>query len=344
MLPDSSLQGEELLRLVMFGHLHFQSLWAGVELGVFEVLSGKGPRTLDELTDDLDLAPQPVKMVMANLVALGLVEQRGAAFGNSQLSRRFLLASSEHSAVHVIRWQARIVYQGVDEYVRALRENRNVGLERFSGPGATLYERLVAHPDLEKIFQDAMASMPSNAFLADHIPLDGLRHLCDCGGGNGRNALDLAGRHRDLRVTVFDQPSVCAKARANIAASGLGARVSTHEGNFLTDAFPPGIDGILYSHIGSIWSKQTNVAVFRRAREALAPGGRLFIYNMVANDAHSGPLSVTCGSVYFHALATGEGFMHSQSEYGAMLLEAGFGTVSTVSGLPVSHALVVGTK
>jgi hypothetical protein len=42
MFPGSSIQGEELLRLVMFGHRHFQSLWAGVELGVFELISEKG--------------------------------------------------------------------------------------------------------------------------------------------------------------------------------------------------------------------------------------------------------------------------------------------------------------
>jgi hypothetical protein len=344
MFPDSSIQGEELLRLVMFGHLHFQSLWAGVELGVFDAIARKGPRTLDDLAADTDLAHQPVRMVAANLAALGLLERKGDAYDNGPLARRFLLSSSEQTLVPVIRWQARIVYPGIEEYVRSLRENRNVGLERFEGKGTTLYERLVAQPALEKVFQDAMASMPSNRFLADHLPLGGVGHLCDCGGGNGRNAIALSTRHPGLRVTVFDQPSVCAKARDNVAAHGASDRVSTHEGNFLTDAFPAGIDAVLYSHIASIWSEATNVAVFRRAREALAPGGRFFVYNMVANDEHTGPLSVTCGSVYFHALATGEGFMHSERDYRRMLDAAGFGSVTAVSGLPVSHALVIGTK
>ena len=344
MFADASIQGEELLRLVMFGHLHFQSLWAGVELGVFEAIGRKGPRSTEELGAETRLAPQPMRMVAANLAALGLLERRGELLDNGPLVRKFLLKSSEPSLVPVIRWQARIVYPGVEDYVRSLRENRNVGVDRFPGPGSTLYERLVAQPDLEKVFQDAMASMPSNSFLATHMPLEGVRSLCDCGGGNGRNAIALARRHPTLRVTIFDQPSVCAKARQNVAEQGLADRIATREGSFLADPFPTEMEGILYSHIASIWSEETNVDVFRRAREALLPGGRLFIYNMVANDEQTGPLSVTCGSVYFHALATGQGFMHSQQDYRRMLERAGFASVETLSGLPVSHALVIGTK
>jgi hypothetical protein len=186
--------------------------------------------------------------------------------------------------------------------------------------------------------------MPSNRFLAGALPLGGREHLCDCGGGDGRNAIALARANPSLKVTIFDQPSVCEKARRNVAAQGLAARISTHEGDFLRDPFPPGVDSILYSHIASIWSHRTNVGVFERAIAALPPGGRLYIYNMVPADDHGGPLSVTCGSVYFHALATGEGLMHSTVDYTAMLREAGFASVEVRRDLPVSHALVIGTR
>jgi hypothetical protein len=328
----------------MFGHLHFQSLWAGIDLGVFEVLHARGPLTLAELASAVGVASQPAKIILSNLVALGLVERQGDAYVNGPVVGRFLLSSSEDSVVDVMRWQARIVYPGVEEYPRSLRENRAVGLERFPGSGDTLYERLVGRPELEKVFQDAMARMPSNRFITEVLPLAGCAHLCDCGGGAGRNALALAQANPGLRVTIFDQPSVCEKARENVAAHGLTARIATHEGNFLVDPFPPGVDSILYSHIGSIWSHETNVGVFRRAAAALPPGGRFYIFNMVAADDHSGPLSVTCGSVYFHALATGEGLMHSAADYATMLREAGFAAVEVLGDLPVSHAVVIGTR
>jgi len=344
MIPEKQIPGQELLRLVMFGHTHFQSLWAGIDLGVFEILHARGPQTLPEIAAATGIALQPARIVMSNLVALGFVERRGEAHANGELVGRFLLASSEDSIVDVMRWQALIVYPGIEEYTRSLRENRNVGLERFPGQGATLYERLAARPELEKVFQDAMARMPSNRFLASTLPLEGRTHLCDCGGGAGRNAIAVARAHPALKVTIFDHPSVCEKARENIAREGLADRISAYEGDFLRDPFPPGIDGVLYSHIASIWSHETNVGVFRRAAAALPEGGRFYVFNMVPADDHGGPLSVTCGSMYFHALATGEGFMHSKLEYAEMLREAGFASVEIRGDLPVSHALVIGMR
>jgi hypothetical protein len=344
MIPESTVRGEEMLRLVMHGHLHFQSLWAGVALGIFDILAENGPLSVEQLGEVAGLAHQPARIVLANLCALGLIERRGDAFGNGDVARRLLVSSSPDNILDVIRWQARIVYPGIEDYVHSLRANTNVGLARFPGPGRTLYERLAAHPELEKVFQDAMTGMPSNRSLAGTLPIGAAHHICDCGGGTGRNAIALARAHPRLRVTIFDRPTVCAEARKQIEASGVKDRIDTHEGDFLEDPFPTGIDAVLYSHIASIWRAETNVRVFRRAREALPVGGRFFIFNMVASDDHTGPLSVTCGSVYFHALATGEGFMHSARDYSAMLLEAGFADVEIVRGLPVSHALVIATK
>jgi len=344
MLPESTLNTDQILRLVMFGHLHFQSLWAGIELGIFETLHKKSPQSLEEIAAGAKLAKLPVKMVMANLCALGLVTKADGSFSNAPLANQFLLQSSEENVIGVLRWQALIVYPGVEDYVRSLRENKNVGVERFKGAGSTLYERLRSDPVLEKVFQDAMANMPSNRFLAPNFDLAGRRHLCDCGGGAGRNAIALARHNPTLKITIFDQATVCERARANIKQADLSNRITTSAGNFLEDSFPAGIDAILYSHIASIWSEETNLQVFRKACASLPSEGTFTIYNMVADDDQTGPLAVTCGSVYFQALATGEGFMFSSAEYEKMLKDAGFGRVSAKAGLPASHALITATK
>jgi hypothetical protein len=86
------------------------------------------------------------------------------------------------------------------------------------------------------------------------------------------------------------------------------------------------------------------VRIFRKAHGALPPGGRFTIYNMTPDDDQTGPLSVTCGSVYFHALATGEGFMFSAADYQKMLADAGFGRIAVEAGLPAWHVLITATK
>ena len=130
-----------------------------------------------------------------------------------------------------------------------------------------------------------------------------------------------------------------------MAAQGLGDRIDTHAGDFLRDPFPPGIDAVLYSHIGSIWSPETNVGVFRRAHGALPAGGRFFVFNMVPSDDHGGPLSVTTGSVYFQVLASGEGMMHSGARLRRECCARPASPRSPPSAiLPVSHAIVTGIR
>jgi hypothetical protein len=339
----STHPGEELLRVVMMGHIHFQSLWAGIELSIFEMLAANGPMDLETLQKKTELADHPIKMVMANLCALGFVELRGKQYQNTDVAKEFLLKDSPKSIVAVMGWQARIVWPGIEDYVRSLRENTNVGLERFKGEG-NLYQRLAQNPELEKVFQDAMAGMQSNQYVAKSLDLARYRHLCDCGGGAGRNALEIATRNPTLKVTIFDQPTVCDRAQENIAARGLTDRVTTHKGNFLTDPFPAGIDCVLYAHISTIWSEANNTKIFTNAYKALPEGGSFMIYTAVANDQHTGPIYVTPGSVYFHALATGEGFMYSAADYEKMLRAAGFGKVTVNDDLPLAHAVITATK
>jgi hypothetical protein len=344
MLAEGTYNTEQLLRLVMFGHVHFQSLWAGVELGVFELLDKQSPRSLEEIAAATNLALRPAKMVMANLSALGLVKKGDGKFSNLPVAQKFLVQSSEENLAPVLRWAALVIYPGIEDYVRSLRENRNVGVERFKGTGSTIYERLSHDPALEKVFQDAMANMPSNRFLAPNFNLTDSHHLCDCGGGAGHNAIALARHNPALRITIFDHASICERAESNIRESGLGHRVLTHPGNFVEDPFPAGIDAILYAHIAPIWSEETNLRIFRKAHGALPPGGTFTIYNMTPDDDQTGPLSVTCGSVYFQALATGEGFMFSAADYQQMLAEAGFGRIAIEAGLPAWHVLITATK
>src|SRR5207244_635718 len=62
--------------------------------------------------------------------------------------------------------------------------------------------------------------------------------VLDVGGGDATMACELARRHPQLRVTVFNMPQAVALGRKNVAAAGLGERVDLVEGNFLQDPLP----------------------------------------------------------------------------------------------------------
>jgi precorrin-6B methylase 2 len=314
-------------------------------LGVFDRLSEQPDQTLDQLAATVALQSQPARILMSGLATLRLVQKTGDTFSNSPIAQEVLVRSSPGSMVDVLGWQAHIVYPAEVDFLEALKQGRNVGLRHFPGEGESLYSRLASDPPLEKVFHNAMSSLSlsANAILCDKGDFSGVKHLVDAGGGDGTNAIALAKANPHLMITIFDAPSVCELANKNIEAAGLKGRVNTYPGDFFETEFPDGIDAIIYSHMLTIWSLETNTALLRRSWDALPEGGKLFIFNMMASDDDIGPIAATLGSPYFLTIATGEGMLYSWKDYEGCLADAGFEQTQRHE-LPRNHGLLVGVK
>ncbi len=332
--------------LIAQGHSAFQLLWAGVELGLFDTLSRRPDMNKAELEEAMGLAPYPGRVLLTGLAALGLVIKEGEHYRNSALAESLLVQGKPDSIAPVLGWQAHIVYPGLQDFLESLRAGKNVALRRFPGEGNTLYERLVSHPELEKIFQQAMSALSAqaNRRIVDAYDLGRFTHIVDAGGGDGTNAIALAKRYPNLKVTVYDSESVCRIAQQRIVAAGLSDRVFTWVGNFLDDPFPPGVDAIMFCHIFTIWSMERNLELLRKCAQALPEDGAVVLFNMMGDDDDTGPISTALGSPYFLAIATGEGMLHSWQDYEQAMLAAGFSKVTRVGDLPLNHGLLVARK
>lgn len=333
------------LNIILQGHVAFQMVRAGVELGVFDALSAAGQLKEDELSSRVGLGRRATRVLLTGLRALRVVESHEGALRNSEMAEAVLTRRTPTSWVSALSWQRDIVYPGAVDFVEALREETNVGLRRFPEPGADLYTRLSNDPELEKGFQDSMSALSrsANALLLDSTAFEGARHVVDLGGGDGTNAIALAKRFPHLRVTVFDRETVCERARANIAEAGLSDRVKVHPGNLFEDALPQDADVMLLSHMLTIWSPEKNIRLLRRVRDALPEGGRAVVFNMMADDEGDGPISAALGSLYFLTIATGEGMLYRWSEYELFLREAGF-ALEERRVLPRDHGVLVGRR
>lgn len=336
----------EQLNLIGQGHAAFQLLWAGVHFNLYDMLSANPGMTSETIAQRLQLEAQPARILLVGLTALGIIEKRGSAYFNSQVAEEVLVSTKPGSLNKVLGWQRHIVYGGLEDFVSALRENRNVGLDRFPGNGHTLYERLASHPETERVFQDAMSSLSShvNRHMVETADLSRVSHLLDVGGGDGTNAIAFAGRFPQLRVTVFDSATVCGLADRNIRQHGLADRIGTCVGNLFTTPYPAGIDAILFSHMFTIYSAEKNRAIIQKSYDALPRGGVVLIFGMMGNESDTGPIGTALGSPYFLAIATGEGMLYSWLDYERWFEKAGFSDVKRVSGLPLDHSLLIATK
>lgn len=333
------------LVLIACGHTAFQLLWAGVQLKVFDTLSKTPNLTRNEIAGKIGLKSQPARILMTGLAALKLVLKEGDRFRNAPIVEKLLTRESPDNMIDVLGWQAHIVYPSEVDFVESLKQFKNVGLRHFKGDADNIYHRLPHNPFIAQVFHDAMSSLSgsANANLAKLRVFDEIKHLVDAGGGDGTNAITLAQAHPKLKVTIFDGQIACDMAKEKIAKAGLSSRIDTHPGDFFIDAFPKGIDAVLFGHMMPIWSPERDTALLRRAYDALPVGGRVLVFNMMGDDDEVGPMSAALGSPYFLTTATGEGMMYSWREHESNLAAAGFKQTERLE-LPKDHGVLVGIK
>lgn len=125
----------------------------------------------------------------------------------------------------------------------------------------------------------------------------------------------------------MDLGPMCEIAREYIEASEVGERVGTQAVDMFHMPWPEGYDTLFFSNIFHDWDFETCVWLARRAFEALPPGGRILIHEMLLTDDGSGP-STTAG-FSMHMLLT-KGRQYTFPELRSLLEGAGFGTVSVL--------------
>jgi cyclopropane fatty-acyl-phospholipid synthase-like methyltransferase len=211
-------------------------------------------------------------------------------------------------------------------YTEALRESRAAGLEVFAGTEDNLYGRLARDPQLEQIFQEAMArrSRHSNGALVEHVRFSAYPRILDVGGGNGENLVTIGRRFPNVGGTLMDFPTVADRARLRFQAEGFVDRFTAEGRNFLAEEFPAGYSCVLMGHLTPIFSPETNRELFRKAYAALDPGGILCVYAPFVYDDETGPPDSALLSPYFLCTVNGQGRHYSVREVTTWMTEAGF--------------------
>jgi SAM-dependent methyltransferase len=332
------------LRLVIGGFAHFQSLVAACELGLFDLLSAEPGRTAAEIRDRLGASQHGTRVLLGACLAVRLLEKDAASrYRNRPVAERLLVRGRPNGWLPLVEAHHRLLYDSFRHLTASVRTGRNEGLVAFPGPGDTLYERLAAHPDLEGAFHRWVRaiSKATNPLLARVDELRDARRLLDVGGGDGTNAIALAGLFPRLEIAVFDLPSVCERAARNVAEHGLSDRISVVPGDLLRDPFPRGFDVVFVAHMLTIWSDEQNVALLSKCREALPPGGRVVDLDDMCDD--EADLDSARLSLYFLNLATGTGGMRSWAEYEGWFARAGLRDVRAYRGAGLD-GVMVGTK
>lgn len=304
------------------GYWGSAALSAAVELGVFEALDAGPSRTADELAAALRAAPVHLARLLDALVGLGLLIKREDRYGIEPAAAALLAPSSPTSVLDALRFNS-------DLYPLWGRLGQGV---RSGQPVVPPTAHLGGDPERTRRFVRGMNSRGRTLLppLAAAIDLTGRRQLVDIGAGPGLMSRLLLARHPDLRATLFDLPGVLEVARELVDPTPEAGRVSFAPGDYRADALPRG-DAMIY--VGALHQEtpESAAALLGRMRAALAPGGRLWVIDMMLEDDDAHPVFSALFSITM-MLTSPRGRVFRGSDTLGLMGQAGFVHVTLDKG------------
>jgi len=310
MVATMALTYPQLMQLAN-AHSESRILLAANDLDVFTVI-GTGGRAGGEIAKRCKADPEGMCLFLDALVGLGLLSLRGGSYRNTPLGRRYLDRRSPTSISNLL-WLLGHHWHDWTTLPHALRKGR---------PGRAPVTR---SPEFRRRFSLAMHER-SHVLAAPTVATIRLspraRHFLDLGGGPGSYAIALAKRYPRLEGVVLDQTVTV--TRQLILQEGLGARLKARAGNIFKADLGTGYDAVLVSNVIHVFNEKETTQLLRRVRDALRPGGKVFIVEFFLDDSRTRPPKSSVFSLMMY-LFTATGRCYSWSETEGLLARLGFG-------------------
>lgn len=315
------------------------------ELGIFKSLN-QAPAGAIELADRLGFDHRTTIAVLRMLKALGFLALHEGVYRLTDPTRLYLLRDSPFYWGHMLgtgqpqhaRWRD-LLQNGSPRGVPGQEGASPAG----TGPGSS-GSWASGQVDMERARRVAAAmqshSLPAAIAMARNGDFAGVSRLLDVGAGSGCFAIALALQHPSLRCTIMELPTMCEVAMEYVKDRGVADRVDAVAVDMFRQAWPRGYDAMFFSNVFHDWNFETCQWLATRACEALEPGSRIYLHEMLLDDDGAGPLT----AVSFSMLMLGtQGQQFSFSELRGLLEAAGFTDVEAKRTYGY-YSLVVGRK
>jgi len=295
------------------------------ELGVFGAI-GDSALSVDELAKTLGVDERALGLLLAALGSLGLAELRAGRWSASPPARTWLHPQAAgYWGPFLSRFRETIPLHGV--LIAAIRTGKRPET-RYTGVAE--WERGTMDPAVARRIADFMNahSMAPAAALAAQAEFAGIDSFLDVGCGSGVYGITMARAHPQMRVTLMDLAEMVAEAGRYVAAAGLAGRVELAPCNMFEQDWPVGHSAHFFANIFHDWSEDTNALIAAKSFAALPAGGRIFLSEILMDDALDGPWQAASFSLM---MLTGTlGKQYSLPQLAQILEGAGFVDVRAV--------------
>lgn len=308
-------------------------LGAAADLDLFSAFD-KTPRAAADVARALACNLRGVTILLDALVALRLLDKAEEKYALppgleallTPASPQTILPMAQHQAHCLRNWArlARVVKTGFPaESLPGVRGEAG-DLEAFIGGMHSI-------------------SAPNAAHVIQSVqPLE-FRHLLDLGGASGTWTIAFLQACPSARATLFDLPHVIPLARPRLAAAGLTDRVKLVAGDFYSDPLPSRADLAWVSAIVHQNSRAQNRALFGKVFQALVPGGRIAVRDILMETNRTRPVTGALFAVNM-LVATAAGGTFTFKELREDLRAAGFVEAAVLRRDQAMNSVVVANK
>jgi hypothetical protein len=300
--------------------------WAGelllqaAEMSLADKFTGAEARTAADLAAEYGMLVRPMHRFLRSLTGVGLLASAGnGGFRLTDLGAALKTGAPGASRSAVIALIGDMVKPAWKEFDHGLFTG-DTGFEKAHGMG--LFEYLQNNPGMAQFFSETMVGFHGREppAVAEAYDFSGIGSLVDVGGASGNMLGHVLSRHPRVKGVLYDLPHVVADAPPLLEAHGVSNRVEIVSGSFF-ESVPAGHDAYLLSHILHDWDDGENATILGNVHEAMKPGGKLLIVEMVlpeTDEPHMGKM------LDMMMMLVPGGEERTPSEYAALLEPNGF--------------------
>jgi SAM-dependent methyltransferase len=339
-MPSAStkqITPERLLQFT-FGFAPPLIIEAAIRHRVFDVLD-ENAKTIEDVCAETRTSRRGLRAILNALVGLGLLaKDNQGRYALTPESATFLVSGKPtfHGAFFLLTSEPMLSeWRKLYEIVRSGRPAQHINRAQ---DGVPFFLRFV-----EEIFP---IHYPAAQRLGEALRVAkaaGPLSVLDIAAGSGVWSIALAQQSPHVRVTAVDWAGVIPITQKVTARHGVADRFLFVEGDLLEADFGSGHSIATAGHILHSEGEERSRLLLKKTFDALAPGGRMAIAEILVDANRTAPLPALMFAVNM-LVNSDQGDTFSLGEINGWLRDAGFEHVHTVEAPGLAPLIIVATK
>ena len=320
MLQTSSTTSPMQLLAMTQGLIIHQALYSAAKLGVADLLKD-GPQTCSDLARTLKVNESALYRILRLLASQSVFEEKvPRTFVNTELSQ-FLCTGVPGSVRSILIFRgSEFFFSPFAEILYSIETGRSARAKVLGMDG---FEYLRTHPEMARIFDDAMTNMSEliGGAVAAAYDFGRWRSLMDVGGGNGMLLASILRTYPGLCGILADLPHVLDRAQQRDFLGGeLESRIAMEPCDFFREV-PPGCQAYVMKSVIHDWDDDRAHEILVNCRRVVPADGALLLVEWALPEGNL-PCVGKVGDVAMLVLTGGK--ERTFQEYGDLLAGAGF--------------------